>query len=229
MNIREKYLHALKEINDWVSVSDWAVKVGELYPDLLEKADEEAKNQANDTTGLREIAARIGSAIAHGAYVDHIEIDVSERPRRIRYVSREEHDANVTNEINEDIAPLKRGEIIKAAENSMANLEKYRVDEFDVIAKQLKRYFGLDFEVDHAEALLNHEQPGKHHPDNLQLILKAHNAKKNNNNWQRFALEEQIRYIQSVIDTQSIVALRLGYEITPDVLESLLERLKKIY
>ena len=229
MNIREKYLHALEEINDWVSVSDWAVKVGELYPDLLEKADEEAKNQANETTGLREIAARIGSAIAHGAYVDHIEIDASERPRRIRYVSREEHDANVSNEIDEDVAPLKRGEIIKVAENSMTNSEKYRVDEFDAIAKQLKRYFGLDFEVDHAEALLNSEQPGKHHPDNMQLILKAHNAKKNNNNWQRFILEDQIRYIQSVIDTQGIVASRLEIEITPDVLGSLVERLEKVY
>ena len=31
MNIREKYLEALKTTDDWVIVSEWAKKVGELY------------------------------------------------------------------------------------------------------------------------------------------------------------------------------------------------------
>jgi hypothetical protein len=229
MNITEQHLEALKTISDWVTVSEWAVRVGELYPDLLEKANEEARNQANDTTGLREIAARIGSGIARNAYIDHIEIDASERPRKVRYVSQEEHEANVSNEIDEDIAPLKRGDIIKLAEQSMSNSDKYRADEFEGIARQLKRYFGLDFEVDHARALLNPNNPGNHHPDNFQLILKSHNSKKNNDNWERFTLDEQVGYIQSVIETQGIVASRLGIEITPDVLGSLLERLKKVY
>jgi hypothetical protein len=229
LNIREKYLEALKTIDGWVTVSEWAVKVGELYPDLLEKANEEARNQANDTTGLREIAARIGSAIVHGAYTDHIEIDASERPRKVRYVTQEEHEANVLSEIDEDVAPLRRSDIIRLAEQSMSNSDKYRADEFEGIAKQLKRYFGLDFEVDHARALLNPNNPGNHHPDNFQLILKSHNSKKNNDNWERFALDEQVGYIQSVIETQSIVATRLGIEITPDVLGSLLERLRKVY
>ncbi|MCU7906554.1 MAG: HNH endonuclease [Candidatus Thiodiazotropha sp. (ex Epidulcina cf. delphinae)] len=229
MNISEQYLEALKTIDDWVTVSEWAVAVGKLYPDLLEKADEEAVNQVNDTTGLREIAARIGSAIARGAYLDHIEIDAGERPRKVRYVSREKHDANVSSEIDEDAAPLKRTEIIRLAEQSMSNSEQYRIDEFEAIAKQLKRYFGLDFEVDHAQALLHKTQPGAHHPDNLQLILKSHNAKKNHAGWPRFTLNEQIKYIQSVIETQTIVATRLGVEITTDVLGSMLERLQKIY
>ncbi|MCU7919075.1 MAG: HNH endonuclease [Candidatus Thiodiazotropha sp. (ex Epidulcina cf. delphinae)] len=229
MNITEQYLKALKTIEDWVTVSEWAVKVGELYPDLQEKANEEAKNQVNDTTGLREIAARIGANISRGAYIDHIEIDTSERPRKVRYVSREEHDANVSSEIDEDVAPIKRTEIIRLAEQSMSNSKKYRIDEFEAISKQLKRFFGLDFEVDHAQALLNKTQPGAHHPDNLQLLLKSHNAKKNNESWPRFTLDEQIKYIQSVIETQTIVATRLGVEITTDVLGSMLERLQKIY
>ncbi|MCU7863283.1 MAG: HNH endonuclease, partial [Candidatus Thiodiazotropha sp. (ex Lucinoma borealis)] len=178
---------------------------------------------------LREIAARISAVIANGAYVNHIEIDTSERPRKVRYVSSEEHDTNLSNDIDEDIAPLKRSDIIKSAEQSMTNSEKYRVDEFEAIAKQIKRYFGLDFEMDHACALLNPAKPGKHHPDNFQLILKSHNAKKNNDNWKRFSLEEQIQYIESVIETQGIVASRLGIEITPGVLGSLLDRLKKVY
>jgi len=229
MNITEQYLEALKGLDDWVLVSEWAQKVAALYPDLLEKANEEAKNQANDTTGLREIAARISSAIARGAYIDNIEIDNSERPRKIRYVSSEEHKANVEDDIDDDIAPLKRSEIIKLAEQAMTNSEKYRLEEFEAISKQLKRFFSLDFEVDHAEALLNKDTPGKHHPDNLQLILKSHNAKKNNDNWPRFSFEEQKKYLVSVIETQQLIASRLDMEITGDVLDAILERLEKVY
>jgi hypothetical protein len=158
-----------------------------------------------------------------------MEIDTSERPRKVRYVSSDEHDASVTSEVDEDVAPLKRGEMVRLAEQNLSNSEKYRIDEFEAISKQLKRFFGLSFEVDHAQALLNKEQPGAHHPDNLQLILKSHNAMKNNNTWPRFTLEEQTRYIESVIETQSIVASRLGVEMTTEVLSSLLERLRKIY
>ena len=35
------YLDALKTINDWATVSEWAIKVGELYSDILEKAEKE--------------------------------------------------------------------------------------------------------------------------------------------------------------------------------------------
>ncbi len=229
MNITEQYLEALKSIDGWTIVSEWAQKVGEFYPDLLEKANEEAKNQANDTTGLREIAARISSAIARGAYIDNIEIDNSERPRKVRFVSSEEHEANIEEEIDEDVAPLKRNEIIKLAEQTMTNSEKYRLEEFESISRQLKRFFGLDFEVDHAQALLNKDRPGFHHPDNLQLILKSHNAKKNNDNWSRFTFEEQKQYLSTVIETQQLIASRLGVEITSDVLTAILERLEKVY
>ena len=36
MSFRNKYLEALKTFNDWVIVSEWAQRFGELYPDLLE-------------------------------------------------------------------------------------------------------------------------------------------------------------------------------------------------
>ncbi|MET0029710.1 MAG: hypothetical protein ABW101_18915 [Candidatus Thiodiazotropha sp.] len=229
MNITAQYLEALKRCDDWLTVSEWAVRVGELYPELLAKAEIEAANQSTDTTGLREIAARISSSISRGAYVDHIEIDTSERPRKVRYVSSEQHEAAIGSEVEDDIAPIRRDDIIRQAVQSMGNSEKYRIEEFDAISRQLKRFFGLDFEVDHAQALLNKIQPGPHHPDNLQLILKAHNGRKNNNNWVRFSLEEQIRYIESVIEMQKIVASRMGVEMTEDVLGSLIERLKSIY
>jgi exopolyphosphatase/pppGpp-phosphohydrolase len=42
MTKTQKYLEALKTFDDWVIVSEWAVRVGELYPDILEAANEQA-------------------------------------------------------------------------------------------------------------------------------------------------------------------------------------------
>lgn len=229
MKITEKYLEALKQIDDWTQVSDWAVKVGELYPDLLAKAELEAANQANDTTGLREIAARISSSISRGAYAGKIEINDAERPRLIRYLPENEREQHISHDVDEDIAPLKRGDIIKKALEQLDVYEQYRLSEFDAISRNLKQFFSLDFEVDHAQALLNSKEPGKHHPDNFQLLLKAHNARKNNDNWQRFTFDEQADYIKTAIKLQTLVSARMNIELDSDVLDSLLSRLEKVY
>ena len=229
MNIREKYLEALKNLDDWVIVSDWAIKVGEIYPDLLAKAEIEAANQANDTTGLREIAARISSAISTGAYENQIEIDTSERPRKVRYIPAEKRDEHVALELEEDVEPLRRDEIIKRDLSGWRAKDKYRSDEFEVISKQLKAFLSLEFEVDHASALLNPENPGKHHPDNFQLLLKSHNAKKKNDNWQRFSFDQQAEYIKAAIGLQRLVAPSLNIEMDESIIDSLIERLSKVF
>ena len=87
----------------------------------------------------------------------------------------------------------------------------------------------MDFEVDHAQALLNRENPGAHHPDNLQLIIKAHNSRKSNDNWERFTLEEPVAYIETVVRLQEMVASRFESDLDKGVVESLLLRLKKVY
>ena len=71
--------------------------------------------------------------------------------------------------------------------------------------------------------------PGKHHPDNLQFLLKLHNAKKNNANWPRFSLEEQLNYIDSAIKLQKVVIDRLGFENQTEVSDSLIDRISKVY
>lgn len=229
MKIKDQYLEALKQINDWVIVSDWAIKVGEVYPDLLEKAEIQAAGQANETTGLREITARISSHISEGAFQDKIEVDASERPRLIRYIPHEEQATHKKEELEDDIAPLKRHEIIKLAEAAFTTEERYRVSEFEAISAQLKSCFGLTFEVDHAHALLNSENQGPHHPANLQLLLKSHNGKKNNKNWDRFTIEEQLEYIDAAVKLQSIIASRLEVDMVNTVLESLKSRIKAVF
>lgn len=228
-SFREMYLDTLRTFEDWVIVSEWAQRFSELHPELLEKANREAENQASDTTGMREIAARIGSIISQGGYEGRIEIDTSERPRKVRYIPEDKRVEHEKQDIEDDIAPLRRDERIKLAVKSFGTHEKYRADEFDSIARQLKQYFGLDFEVDHAQALLNQESPGEHHPDNLQLLLKTHNGKKNNSNWQRFCIDEQVEYIEAAIRLQAIVAPRFGVELENQVLGALLKRIKDVY
>jgi hypothetical protein len=227
--MQERYIQSLQNIGEWVTVAEWAERVGQDYPDVLAKAEVEAENQKNDTTGLREIAARISSRISRGRFADFIEIDTSEKPRKVRYLAEEEQARHDAEEVEEDVAPLKRTEIIKRDEGALSPQERYRVDEFETIAKQLKVYFGLDFEVDHAKALLNPSDPGPHHPNNLQLLLKAHNGKKNSGNWSRFTLSEQIDYLQAAIKLQTLVAPRMNIEVESSIIESLFGRLRAIY
>ena len=114
-SMTEIYLDALKIINGWATVSEWAEKVGEVYPEVLEKAEKEAMAHANPSTGLREIAARISSAISRSAYQGLIELDESERPRKVRSISEAEAKNHEEKELEEDLAPITRNQKIKTA------------------------------------------------------------------------------------------------------------------
>ena len=228
MTKSQKYLEALKSFDDWIIVSEWATRVGELYPDLLEAANIQAANQANDTTGLRELAARISSNLSSGGFLD-VEVDDSERPRKVKYISDADKQTKIDDELEADIEPLTRAERIRSDYEILTEIERYRIEEIETISRQLNKFFSVDFEVDHATALLNPTESGHHHPDNLQLLIKAHNGKKNKKNWKRFTIDEQIEYIKHVLALQTLIAGRLGISLVNDVLESLLERLGKVY
>ncbi len=163
MTMNKKYLDTLKEIGGWATVSEWAVKFCQTYPDLLEKANREAAKQKNPTTGLREIAARMSSQISRGAFTGTVEVDESERPRRVRYVTSEQIKEYERKEIEEDIEPLTRSQKMSNDYDGLSTREKYRLDEMENIAQSLNNFFRLDFEVDHAQTVLNHKNPGKHH------------------------------------------------------------------
>jgi hypothetical protein len=229
MKISEKYLETLKIMNDWTTISEWAVKFCELNPDLFEKANREAINHKTPSTGLREIAARIGSWISTGDFASRVQVDDTVRPRRVRYISAEEASILVAKEVEEDVEPLNRAERIFADEKSLNQKEKYRVAEIFDIAKTMSRMFRLDFEVDHALAILSEANPGKHHPDNLQILTKAHNGRKNNTNWDRFTFEEQIEYMKSVIKVQKIVEHKMAVELDDALIENIISRLKLVY
>jgi len=229
MKIKDKYLEALKTFSDFVTISEWAIRFSEIYPDELKKANIQAANQKTYTTGLREIAARMSSSLSAGAFSQDVQIDDSERPKKVKYITKNEFELHTKNEINEDLEPLKRQDIINNAKETMKIVDLYRIAEFENIQKAFKVFFSIDFEIDHAEALLNDKAQGNHHPDNLQFLLKHHNGKKNKQSWKRFSFEEQSNYIKKVISLQSLVADKFNIEINNKILEALLERLKKVY
>ncbi len=228
-SINEKYLSVLREIGDWTTVYDWAVKVGERHPDLLEKANHDAKGHRTATTGIREIAARISSWVSTGGWGSLVEVDSSERPRRVRLRSAEAAENYANQEAEEDLEPVTRGQKIRTDEERLGTKDRYRIAELEAIIGQLRSFFGLDFELDHAKALLNPTDPGSHHPDNLQLLLKTHNRTKGNENWPRFTADEQIEYLQVVIQLQRIVSKRMGVDLQEDVILAITERLNRVY
>lgn len=229
LSMAEKYLEALRKIGTWTTVSDWAIEFGQMFPDLLDKANAEAKNHKKPSTGVREIAARISSHVSTGKYAGQIEIDESERPKRVKILSDEAATNYVEKEIEDDLEPLTRTQKIKFDESNLSLKDKYRINEMEAIISLLRSFFGLDFEFEHARAILNPTEPGNHHPDNIQILLKSHNRSKGNSNWDRFSLDEQIEYIEAVVRVQKIVSKRMKIEIEEDILMSVIDRLKKVY
>ena len=227
--IRSKYLEALKTLNRWVIVSEWSEKVVEMYPEILKNAEEQASNYKNKSTGLREVTARISSGISSGAYVGSIEIDESERPRRIRYLTKKQIKEYEKNEIDEDLSPITRAEKIRNDEKNLSSQDKYRLNELESITTQLRTIFHFSFELEHAKSLLNPDAPGRHHPDNIQILTKFHNRIKNKSNWKRFTIEEQIEYIKFAVSLQKIVSKKLSVDIEDNVIDQIIERLKKVF
>lgn len=229
ISITQIYLNSLKCFEGWATVSEWAIKVGELNPEILEKANQEAKNHKNESTGIREIAARISSNISRGAYLGKIEIDESERPRKVRFLTEVEASDYEAKELEEDLAPITRSQRMKFDFENLSQMDKYRLTEIETIISQLRQFYNLDFEVEHAKALLNKDDPGMHHPDNIQILLKSHNRMKSNNNWERFSIVEQVEYIKSAVVLQKMISKRMGIAIEDSVIHSIISRLEAVY
>jgi hypothetical protein len=229
MKVKEQYIEALKLFNDYVTVLKWAEKVAETCPDILKKTEQQAHGHQHHTTGLKEIAARISSILSRNGFTS-VDIDSSERPKRVKYITPEELKEKIKQNVEEDTYPLTRNEIIKNSEKSLENTNNlYRIKELNDIQLKFKQFLNIDFELDHAKALLNKTDAGAHHPDNLQLLLKYHNSKKNSNNWDRFNFKEQKEYILKVVELQKIIDVRVGITIDENIVNFLLSRLEAIY
>ena len=171
------------------------------------------------------MAARMSSMIASGRFDDCVSVNRSERRMKIKYISVSDREEIQTEEDEE----ITREEKIQSDIENLTVQELYRIEEVESINKQLKHDFCLDFELDHAKAIRNKEDPGTHHPNNLQLLLKIHNNRKSHKNWQRFTFDEQVEYLKAVINVQLLVSKKMCIEIHDDVIQKIIDRLKLIY
>jgi hypothetical protein len=227
--INDMYLNALQEIGNWTTISDWAIKFSEMYPDQLEKAEKQAAAQKQETTGLREIAARISSQTSRNEFLGRVEVDTSDKPRRVRWLSDESAKNHEIQEQEEDIKRLTRKEKEKIQYEELSTKDKYRMDEFVEVISQLNKFFGTDFELEHSKAIMNSQDPGDHHPDNIQILLRSHNRTKSDSNWVRFSVEEQLDYITKIVQVQMIISEKMKVDIDKDVLEIIFGKIKNIY
>ncbi len=124
---------------------------------------------------------------------------------------------------------LSRDVIIRRDRDSMSTFDQYRMDEIYDISKELNTYFNLKFEVDHAQALLNLENPGKHIPDNLHILIERRNRIKSNNNWDRYSIDKQIEHIRHHVEDHLAEGELLGVSGNSWILDALIERLKLVY
>jgi len=202
-----------------------------MFPEEYEKVkiQSSTSSKVKPLTPLRLITTRISSLVTVGRLSKIIKIDDTEIPKKVKFVSKEEFDKNIIKEIEEDLEPLNRQEIIKNSLNKLKILDLYKIAEFENIQKAFKQYFGLDFEIDHAHSLLNNDEKGEHHPNNFQFLLKLHNNKKNNDNWKRFTFIEQIDYIKKAIILHNTIADKLDIEIDDEILNLLFKRLENVY
>lgn len=76
---------------------------------------------------------------------------------------------------------------------------------------------------------MNPTDSGKHHPDNIQILLKSHNRIKGSKNWKRFTIDEQVEYIRATVRVQKLVSQKMEIEMDEEVIEHVIARLKLVY
>ncbi len=229
MTIKDQYLDTLKEIDDWVTISDWVDNICIKYPELLKKANEQGSNHTKPSSGVSNLLARVSSIITMNEGGSNVEVNREVNPREVRWVSDSVIKEHEVKDLEEDLASLTRRDKEKQGLALMSLFDRYRLDEFKDIASALNKYFRTDFEVDHARALMNLEDPGEHHPDNLQILAKKFNGIKNNKNWDRYSWEEQEVHIRDFFNPPLKAKEKLGIDGTQEILDALIARLKTIY
>ncbi len=225
LNISEKYLEALKQIKGWTTVSDWAQKVGDLYPEILRKANKQSKSYKRPSTGTKEIAARIGAKFSTNAYKGLVDVDDSQKPRKVKFI-KSKNDRNNKKLPEENKESYNRSEIIRKHKKSLNSNEDYRMKELKQIVSTLSKELHINFELDHAFPL---KRGGEGNPDNMQILMTAHNRKKSSTKWDRFTIDEQIEYIEAIIKIQKKIENKIKVKINDQNIDLTIKKLRACF
>ena len=223
MTKTDKFIEVLQTFKEPITIAKWAKRIVELYPAIL--------IQTNSKTDKRmtvlELATAISLKVSKGEF-SHVEVKNCLPYRKVQYISNGSQNKLSKVYANEDIEVMllesrMNNELVKLNES-----DRYRIEEFKNVTNQLNKYFNMNFELHHATSLLNKQRPGKHHPNNLQLLTAEHVLKKEDGK-KKFTIEEQKAYIKRTLVVDSMVSKASEVSLIDEVLDMLLERLAKVY
>ena len=141
MSKSEKYLEVLKQIKDWTTARDWAIKVGEMHPAILKEADKQAKKQKIPSDGITQLAARIGANVINGAYKGQVDSqyydDGRKKQKKYKYLAKSKLSPSTQRSSEKNQNSYNRFETVKKGKKNLSPHEKYCRDSFYTIKKEL--------------------------------------------------------------------------------------------
>ena len=223
MTKQERFIEVLRTFETPVTVSQWANRVVEQYPTILNQIN----SKTNEPMTLKALATTMSLKVSRGEFSELKVLD-SEPYRRIMYLSENKKNDLTKMEVTKDVEAIVLESKMNADIKKSTEQDKYRLEEVNSICTQLNKYFALNFTLHHAQSLSNSKSSGRHHVDNIQLLTTEHillikDGKK------KFSIEEQKAYIKRVISVHMMIVKSIDINLTDDVLEMLLDRLEKIY
>jgi len=220
---KEHYLEVLKTFDRAVTILEWAKKVVELHPENLQQIN----SKTNETMTLKELVSGLSLKVSEGVF-DNVVVDNCKPYRRVQYVSETVKNTLMSRARAKDIELILLESKIKQDIQKSTESDRYRLEEFSNIVKQLNRYFKLDFQLHHTHSLLRDSKLGKHHVGNLEVLTEAHGKLKKDAQ-KRFSIEEQKAYIKRIIAIHLMIRTDIELDLRDEVLDMLLERLTKVY
>jgi hypothetical protein len=221
MTKQEKFIKILRTFEEPVTVSEWASRVVEEYPTILNQIN----SITNEPMTLKSLATTISLKVSRGGFPEVQVLDAKLHGRVLYLIKNKKNDLT-KREVPKDVESIALASKIKEDIKKSTEQDKYRLEELTSICSQLNRYFALNFTLHHAQSLTHSK--GRHHIDNLQLLTTEHILLKKDGR-KKFSIEEQRAYIKRIISVHMMIVKSIDLNLTDDVLELLLDRLEKIY
>jgi hypothetical protein len=223
MTKKERFLEVLKTFDAPVTVVEWAEKVAERYPLILNQLN----SKTNKLMTIKDLALGIGQKLELNEF-DEVYVLNMEPYRKVEYVPSSMKISYMKKIINKDAEPLFLIEKVKEDLERLTESDRYRIEELKSIQEQLNNYFALDFVLHHINGVMSEKKEGRYHADNLELLAEEH-VKKKGIGKLRFTIEEQKLYIKRMIGIGMMLNKEREINLSDEVLEMLLDRLEKVY
>lgn len=127
MKKHEKYLEALKEFDDFVTIKEWAEKFKEKYPDDIDDKNE------NEKIIIRKLVKNITSLVSTGKWSSMLLIDKSTKPQKIKYTTEEQKEDKTqnihVNQSTKEVKSVNFKNLMKELKNPPGDYELPRRDD----------------------------------------------------------------------------------------------------